>query len=168
MCTEPLPSNDKGIHSTVLPSKLLLTLASKLILGSESDGTHDHAVVYCHTAMGAYREARLRCIYSYWQWGYAYRLTDCTLMWHGPRRKRSIQILYDCVYSLPRKLLPSRSLATVGETHTGTQPDGRELWTFPLRWAQMQWKTCRVSVKLVQVFKSWQVIHGHADSEVIS
>jgi hypothetical protein len=41
--------------------------------------------------------------------------------------------------------LPSRCLATIGDTHTDTQTDGRDFWSMPLRWAQLPWYTYQVS-----------------------
>jgi hypothetical protein len=41
----PLLGNGKGIHSPVYSSKLLLVLASSVILGSESYGTYDHILL---------------------------------------------------------------------------------------------------------------------------
>jgi hypothetical protein len=43
--TKPLLSNDKGIHSSINSSELLLALASTVILGSEYQGTHDHILL---------------------------------------------------------------------------------------------------------------------------
>jgi hypothetical protein len=41
------------------------------------------------------------------------------------------------------------------DTCKDTQTDGRDLWSTPLRWAQVPWYAYQISYRLFQVFKSW-------------
>jgi hypothetical protein len=50
-----------------------------------------------------------------------------------------------CVFVTAVTFLPSRCLATIGDTYTDTQTDGRDFLIRPLRWAQVPWYTYQVS-----------------------
>jgi hypothetical protein len=55
-----------------------------------------------------------------------------------------------CVFVAAVKFLPSRCLATIGGY---TQTTEMDLWSTPLRWAQVPWYTYRVSWRCVQAVK---------------
>jgi hypothetical protein len=76
---------------------------------------------------------------------------------HRHTRPTVLLLLHEFVAA--GKCLPSRCLATKGgihfieplpsndksDTHTDTQTDEKDLWSTPLRWAQMPWYTYQVS-----------------------
>jgi hypothetical protein len=68
-------------------------------------------------------------------------------IWHGPRRERRVEKLsyFWCVFFAAVTFSSSRCLANIGDTYTATQTDERDLWSTPLRWAEMAWCTCNDS-----------------------
>jgi hypothetical protein len=69
------------------------------------------------------------------------------LIRHGPHIKRCVQqSFYSCVWIRCRgnvftEPLPSKDRR---DTHIDTHTDGRDLWSTPLRWAQVPWYTYQV------------------------
>jgi hypothetical protein len=82
-------------------------------------------------------------------------MTFFPLIRHGPHTKRHVQrffyyVCINCRGNVFAKSLPNNDW----DTHTDTQTDGRDLWSSPLKCAQVSLYTYQVSLKLIKAFKS--------------
>lgn len=85
---------------------------------------------------------------KFWEEIIAYFLYDT-----DPIHKRGLQhLFYCCVYICCRWYFTKSLPSNVKRIHAQTY--GRDLWSIPLRWAQMSWYNLQVTQRLDQPFKS--------------